>query len=113
MALEAAQCRTTKSQTSGEASIYAKHSLEVGPNHNIRLVRIIHTACAENVSLDIAASVAVFALETAPPYIALSYVWGTDEPSRTITLGGQAFRIRDNLWDFLDSVRHKKDSDYF
>ncbi|KAI0155796.1 heterokaryon incompatibility protein-domain-containing protein [Pestalotiopsis sp. NC0098] len=42
-------------------------------------------------------SLTTFDISTCPPYIALSYVWGEDEPSNTIFVNGQDFFIRDNL----------------
>ncbi|ETS85904.1 hypothetical protein PFICI_03929 [Pestalotiopsis fici W106-1] len=36
-------------------------------------------------------------LKTSPPYIALSYTWGNDEPSHTIVVNGRVFKVRDNL----------------
>jgi len=43
-------------------------------------------------------------LESAPPYIALSYVWGPPEPSRLISVAGQPLQIRENLWGFLNLI---------
>lgn len=37
----------------------------------------------------------------APPYTAVSYTWGDDEPSEIISLGGQPFHVRPNLWSCL------------
>jgi len=34
-------------------------------------------------------------------YIALPYVWGTEEPSHTIEIDGSPFHVRDNLYSFL------------
>lgn len=42
-------------------------------------------------------SLSTFDVSTCPPYIALSYVWGNDEPRNTIVINGQDFVIRDNL----------------
>jgi len=33
----------------------------------------------------------------APPYVALSYTWGTEEANKTVSLDGQAFPVRPNL----------------
>lgn len=38
-----------------------------------------------------------FDISECPPYVALSYVWGADEPKNTIVINGQGFKIRDNL----------------
>jgi hypothetical protein len=35
-------------------------------------------------------------------YNALSYVWGPPEPSHEISLNGRRFKVRENLWHFLD-----------
>lgn len=35
------------------------------------------------------------------PFAALSYCWGTEEPTLTIQLNGQPFRIRPTLYAFL------------
>ncbi|RYP57350.1 hypothetical protein DL769_009538 [Monosporascus sp. CRB-8-3] len=40
-----------------------------------------------------------------PEYVALSYAWGEPEPCHEITLDGCAFRVRDNLWTALLSLR--------
>jgi hypothetical protein len=42
---------------------------------------------------------------TLPPYHALSYTWGPPTPTRTITLNGMFFEVRENLASFLDHHR--------
>ncbi|KAF7541672.1 hypothetical protein G7054_g509 [Neopestalotiopsis clavispora] len=42
-------------------------------------------------------SLRTFDIKNSPPYIALSYTWGDDEPANTIAINGQALKIRDNL----------------
>lgn len=44
-------------------------------------------------------------LETAPPYEALSYVWGPKEPSQQILLNEEVKSIRPNLYDALLRLR--------
>lgn len=36
-------------------------------------------------------------IDACPPFYALSYVWGTDEPTNEIKLDGKPFLVRDNL----------------
>jgi Heterokaryon incompatibility protein (HET) len=36
-----------------------------------------------------------------PPYIALSYTWGSTREQQEISLDGGSFSVRQNLWDFL------------
>lgn len=43
-------------------------------------------------------------IDECPPYIALSYVWGTDEPSHEIRLNNRVFLVRDNLWHALSRL---------
>jgi hypothetical protein len=47
-----------------------------------------------------------------PKYKALSYTWGPPSPNREILISNQAFNIRENLWQFLDSC-HRKPSELF
>ncbi|ETS76359.1 hypothetical protein PFICI_11746 [Pestalotiopsis fici W106-1] len=42
-------------------------------------------------------SLTTFHTSACPRYIALSYVWGDDEPTNTIVINGQPFEIRNNL----------------
>ncbi|KAF2130108.1 HET-domain-containing protein, partial [Dothidotthia symphoricarpi CBS 119687] len=37
-------------------------------------------------------------------YVCLSYVWGPDDETHTITINGQPFQVRRNLWDFLKTA---------
>ncbi|GJC99386.1 pectinesterase [Colletotrichum higginsianum] len=43
-------------------------------------------------------------LDDAPPFIAVSYVWGSPEPSREIRVNEAAFRVRENLWHALQQL---------
>lgn len=50
----------------------------------------------------------------APPYTAVSYTWGDGQPTEQITLNGQRFPVRVNLWSCLhylgDAVKYEQDS---
>ena len=46
-------------------------------------------------------------------YSCLSYVWGTDAPTRRIRLNGSPYWIRRNLWDFLVFARERHCSTWF
>ncbi|KAF7531499.1 hypothetical protein G7054_g8799 [Neopestalotiopsis clavispora] len=55
-------------------------------------------------------------VSSCPNYIALSYVWGDDEPSNTIVINGQDFKIRDNLSYALPRLadfQSKRDEKHF
>lgn len=43
-------------------------------------------------------------LNAAPSYSALSYAWGHGNPTNTIQVNGQAFKVRKNLWEFLSGT---------
>jgi hypothetical protein len=43
---------------------------------------------------------------TLPQYTALSYTWEPRTPTRTITLNGMSFEVRENLASFLDHHRN-------
>jgi hypothetical protein len=45
----------------------------------------------------------IFDLDHAPPYMALSYMWGDAANDNTIWIDDQPFMIRQNLFDFLHS----------
>ncbi|KAH6646844.1 heterokaryon incompatibility protein-domain-containing protein [Truncatella angustata] len=49
----------------------------------------------------VAASQPTRTIDQCPLYCALSYVWGTDEPSNGIEINGKLFLVRDNLWAAL------------
>jgi hypothetical protein len=53
-------------------------------------------------------SIEVVSLDYTPQYYALSYCWGTTEPSRTLLIGSETFLIRENLHGAL---RHLRRSD--
>lgn len=47
----------------------------------------------------------MFDLGDAPPFTALSYVWGPPEPKRRIFIDSQIFTVRINLFQFLQEFR--------
>jgi hypothetical protein len=63
----------------------------------------------------------IFDLSDAPPYTALSYVWGPPSPVHTVHLEDErsrrgCLRIRDSLYNFLVEIRkqgEKEDSDQY
>ncbi|KAF3037635.1 hypothetical protein E8E12_004784 [Didymella heteroderae] len=48
----------------------------------------------------------IFDVESAPPYVALSYTWGPPSPTAHILVNGQQFEIRQNLHNFLLEYRN-------
>lgn len=69
------------------------------PSSHLRLLRpvsISHT----RLSFDIV----TVQRANASLYTAVSYTWGTDDPTETIQLNGRAFRVRPNLWSCLHYI---------
>lgn len=52
-------------------------------------------------------SVSVVKRVNAPPYTAISYAWGDDEPTQTIFLNGRPFKVRPNLWSCLYHIGYR------
>jgi len=48
-----------------------------------------------------------FPIEKAPPYIALSYTWGTDSPAQSVQIDGIQTPVRENLWEALSMIERK------
>lgn len=71
----------------------------------IRLLRIEYVRHERGEGVLIRCQVKIFDLSNCPPYIALSYVWGSPLPVHTIMLNGKHFHIRQNLWYFLGNQR--------
>ncbi|KAH6644329.1 heterokaryon incompatibility protein-domain-containing protein [Boeremia exigua] len=98
-------------EDTGAKAVYVAHPLRLDSSKNIRLVSVLPRIAGNPLKPDLSTAVDLprfmvnvhtVPLESAPPYIALSYVWGPPEPSQVITLAGQRFRIRENLWAFLE-----------
>ena len=51
-------------------------------------------------------------LDSLPPYRALSYMWGPDQPLTIINVEGCAFQIRQNLYAFLELYKRRHLSEY-
>lgn len=96
-------------------AIYAAHPLRLDSSKHIRLIRVVPYASPQDQSVEndcpstVTVEIHTVPLESAPPYIALSYVWGPPEPSRLISVAGQPLQIRENLWGFLDHVSATND----
>lgn len=56
---------------------------------------------------------AIFDPDTAPEYIALSYVWGEPTPVQPISVNSKLLHTRQNLFDFLDVFRDDDANDCY
>lgn len=70
-------------------------------------IRLLRFSSPDSRTID--TTLSTFDLDDCPPYTALSYMWGPPTPTREILIDGCAFSIRENLWDFLDSIRRVRD----
>ncbi|KAI9767521.1 MAG: hypothetical protein M1839_004481 [Geoglossum umbratile] len=68
----------------------------------IRLISLDRQPLA--VSSCIRLSIRTFRRDACPEYDALSYVWGPESPAHNILLNGKSFRVRDNLYAFLENA---------
>jgi hypothetical protein len=56
--------------------------------------------------------IAVFELSSAPPFVALSYTWGPPSPQFDLLVNDEPIRIRENLFQFLQTYRATECNDY-
>lgn len=55
----------------------------------------------------------IFDVESAPPYIALSYTWGPPSPTAHILIEEEHFEMRENLHNFLLAYRNDDHNEYY
>ena len=77
----------------------------LGPDE-IRLLRIKHRWLSQTPALELTQH----NIEDCPPYIALSYTWGSSQSTRTISLNEHSMEIRENLYSFLNHARCDEDA---
>ncbi|KAK5278749.1 hypothetical protein LTR40_008729, partial [Exophiala xenobiotica] len=67
--------------------------------------RVTTTATSSVISLRITQ----YAIHRRPPYVAISYTWGSAAAgdTREIRVNGRAFRVRVNLWNLLFHLRQR------
>lgn len=89
------------------SSIYDAHPLDLQDATRIRLLEpVYHQTCfnddpPEPRMQSVRYRLHVVSLKDAPPFTALSYVWGSPETTKSISLEGKLIKVRENLWDFL------------
>lgn len=78
-----------------------KHDPLDRSTRSIRLLRVIRSY--ESL---IRCELLNFDMDTCPPYVALSYIWGEQDSNlKVIECNGMPILVRDNLWDFLYRYR--------
>ena len=83
---------------------YRFESLQSHPEGTIRLLTV-----QPGSSYIVRCTTTVAHLDEEPRYKALSYMWGTEEPNRKISINGRFFRLRSNLWACLKRLQRHKD----
>lgn len=96
-------------------SLYSSHTMQFSytpvPANHIRLLKPAqHPGPHSRTSR--AFTVETYPITRAPPYTAVSYVWGLGAASREIRLDGHEFAIRPNLWSCLDNLTSIQTNSY-
>jgi len=87
----------------GEFSSF-KHNRLDEPSQQIRLFRLKKPSKISWSGIE--GTIETFDLDNCPPFHALSYLWGSEWPTRLISLNGLPISIRENLWQFLSHYQH-------
>ncbi|KAH6667514.1 heterokaryon incompatibility protein-domain-containing protein [Halenospora varia] len=82
-------------------------------NNERREIRLLKIICSTDEASPIQVSLKTVQLLPSTRFVALSYTWGSEyawgpEDPRTILIDGESFSIRENLWQFLDTLRAGK-----
>lgn len=88
-------------------SIYTAHPLHVTGSASIQLLELSSYTIQGEEHHTIKMVIEIVLLNQAPPYVALSRVWGSPEPARTMNFAGQSFNVRINLPDFPVEAQHR------
>lgn len=94
------------------STVHQSAPLDLRPTFNTRLLKLELESSEVAPSSTISLGLHVTSLANAPPYTAVSYVWGLPSPTKQILLNGQPFTVRQNLWDLLSRLRDVKYDDY-
>jgi hypothetical protein len=86
--------------TSGDP--YAHVKLPMGNSTTIRLLEILPAASQDDTAI---ISCKLHLASMSDSYVALSYMWGTEEGQMAIELNGIKVDVRRNLWNFLHQAR--------
>jgi len=95
------------------SAIHQSAPLDLSPTINTRLLKLELDFSAVMHSSIISVRLRQTSLVDAPPYTAVSYVWGDPSPTKQILLNRQPFTVRPNLWNLLSRLRDVKHDGYF
>jgi hypothetical protein len=84
------------------ADPYAHVQLPLGNSTTIRLLEILPAASEDDTAI---ISCKLHLASMGDSYVALSYMWGTEEGQMAIELNGIKVNVRRNLWDCLHQAR--------
>jgi hypothetical protein len=101
---------TMEKPPSDEEQAYTYQALDAS-RQQIRLIKLHNNDLDNALAPNIRCELTTHDLDTAPVYIALSYVWGPPQPTQTIYLDGKAFTVRQNLYEFLHTFRTQHSND--
>jgi hypothetical protein len=93
------------------ASVYKAHQLQFDRSTNIRVIRLL-PRYEPDLDAPICCELHIVSLSESPKFFALSYVWGSEDTTRTIILDNKPFVVRLNLWNFLAEYRRIRGHEY-
>ena len=93
-----------KTPRAAEPRAFSQYIALKKDEQEIRVVTL-HTGAVED---PINCTIEHTLLSQAQPFTALSYCWGPAADLAEITLNGEIIIIRENLWHFIESLRHLK-----
>jgi hypothetical protein len=85
----------TQANTNRVGKLY-KHQPLNSENHQIRLLKLRNSS-----EHTVDYCLITFDFESTPSYVALSYTWGDECPTGSVSIDGKEFEIRMNLLNFL------------
>ena len=93
-------------QESHAVSYSQKYGLIAPGERRIRLLKVLRPKDQE-----VECEICTHVLNEAPPYFALSYVWGDVKATDTITVGGEPFSVTTNLKSALYDLASQQEEE--
>lgn len=87
--------------------IYTSAPLELGASTSIRLLELLPDG-----STSITCALRIARLDDLPPYMAVSYVWGSPDVTYEIIVDGRPLSVRQNIWNLLERLYRERHQGY-
>jgi hypothetical protein len=79
-------------------------------HQHVSQIRLLRLKSPSDQLITVSCEIYTFDLGRAPPFLALSYVWGHPDPQIEILLDGKSFAVTKTLYDFLHFFQHSEDN---